>query len=226
MPPAPSSLGRRNDKEAVLGSERLVKATDAAIEKATRKDDSSPGTVFSAFSLPTEVYTDIFAAWGAKSVLDLSAGQDQSAAACLQLRLCCVAFCLTEAHAQALEKRLTGHVLTAMQDEGSTFYRPETAQKKETTETEEPKTIQSRRETRSQVARRLLSLSRTRIRRKRKKTQMTKIMRRSTAQTPCRGESGQTALCGASLSCKPSGVERGRRCLWTLLNLCLGRSWP
>ena len=92
----------------------------------------------SAFSLRTEVYTDIFAAWGAKSVVDLSAGQGQAAAACLQLRLCCVAFCLTEAHAQALEKRLTDHVLTAMQDEGSTFYRPEMAQKKETTETEEP----------------------------------------------------------------------------------------
>ena len=71
-------------------------------------------------------------------MLDLSAGQGQAAAACLQLRLCCVAFCLTEAHAQALEKRLTDHALQSMQDEASTFYRPEMVQKSAAETAEEP----------------------------------------------------------------------------------------
>ena len=86
-------------------------------------NDARVESVFSAGRLPTKFHTDLLHSLCCNAVIDLFAGQGEMAQACLDTRTPIVAFCCTEAHAEALEERLTKYVLTKFTEKGHTLHR-------------------------------------------------------------------------------------------------------
>ena len=66
----------------------------------------------------------------------MSCGQGTAARACLSERLPFLGFTLSEVHSKKLELQLTDFIVSEMQREGSTHYRPEAVQQVDTEEAE------------------------------------------------------------------------------------------
>lgn len=122
----------RNEKEEVLGKDRVVTITeDAAAKKAESGGSELLESVFSAAALPVPFYQDLIRGHAAKAVLDLAAGAGNFAKAALLERVPYYAFTLTECHSKKLEVILTQFLVDEMRKEGSTHFRPEAVQDQE-----------------------------------------------------------------------------------------------
>ena len=88
-------------------------------QQAVVANDARVESVFSAGRLPTKFHTDLLHSLCCNAVIDLFAGQGEMAQACLDTRTPIVAFCCTEAHAEALEEKLTKYVLTKFTKRGT-----------------------------------------------------------------------------------------------------------
>ena len=122
----------RNEKEEVVGKDRVVTITeDAAAKKAESGGSELLESVFSAAALPVPFYQDLIRGHAAKAVLDLAAGAGNFAKAALLERVPYYAFTLTECHSKKLEVILTQFLVDEMRKEGSTHFRPEAVQDQE-----------------------------------------------------------------------------------------------
>ena len=118
----------RQEKEEVLGKDRVVTVTEEAAAKKAESGGEGLESVFSSSALPVPFYQDLIRGHSAKAVLDLAAGQGNFAKAALLERIPYYAFTLTESHSKKLEVILTQFLVDEMKKEGSTHFRPEALQ--------------------------------------------------------------------------------------------------
>ncbi len=104
----------RKVKAEVLGT-RLLEGKDYI--------DDTLEPVFSNSFLGANFYTNMFDAYGAVGVLDLTAGAGEAAKAAIVKRLPYVGVCLTEQHAVKLEEELTEWVVKCQQQEGHPLFK-------------------------------------------------------------------------------------------------------
>jgi hypothetical protein len=106
-------------RERVYGSRR-VSSGNAAEDDDRDPSDATPSAVF-YHATPSHLWKDLGQAFQAKAFLDLAAGSGEVAKAALQLRLPCLALCLTDEHQVRLMDHLVEFMQESMLDTGSTF---------------------------------------------------------------------------------------------------------
>lgn len=72
--------------------------------------------------LPALLWKNLFQAYGAKGVIDLSAGEGEVCKAAMQLRKPCLALCMSDVHVRLLFDHLVTWMLATMMDQGSIYY--------------------------------------------------------------------------------------------------------
>ncbi len=108
------------DKRALFGPRLIV--SDAA-DPELEEPPAAMEPVFSHASLPDDFYTNMFASYSARAVLDLSTGPGEAAKGALTTRIPYLGVCLTEEHARRLEQHLTDWVHSCMKEEGHPLYK-------------------------------------------------------------------------------------------------------
>ncbi|CAJ1454983.1 unnamed protein product [Effrenium voratum] len=114
-------------KEKVLGKKTLtLTAAEEGLSKDQKQLRAAEGrleTVFSGTRLPQQFHSELLASLCCQGVVDLTPGQGFLEQACLDARVPVLAVCLSEAHAEALEERLTKYCLSKFVEQGHTLYR-------------------------------------------------------------------------------------------------------
>ena len=72
--------------------------------------------------LPALLWKNVLQAYGAKGVIDLSAGEGEVCKAAMQLRKPCLALCMSDVHVRLLFDHLVTWMLANMLEQGSIYY--------------------------------------------------------------------------------------------------------
>ena len=95
------------------------------VSQASPADCIRPDTISEPVfhgGLPANLWKNIFQTYGAKGVIDLSAGEGEVCKAAISLRKPCLAFCFTDIHVKMLFDHLVTWMLANMADPGNIYH--------------------------------------------------------------------------------------------------------